>query len=144
MSKEIAKYDPVRDGLGDWIRFGKPGTAGGHYIEMGGYVAGIITNAEKYYKDCGGKGGNPKLPEWCWNKIKEFKRLPLPVIPMTDTEYRLNEDAARNAERFWEIVLMGDYLLGVVGTGGALGISFGGAGAGVGAGGWIPVPALAP
>jgi hypothetical protein len=45
----------------------------------------------------------------------------------------MQEQAGRYEQEFWKDILIGDYFLGVVGTGGALGV---GAGSGAGASGW--------
>jgi len=136
LAKEIAKYDPISDGQG-----GPIWDPGGHHREMGMYVVGIINRTAQYYKDCGGKGLG-KVPEWCWQKVKDFKKVPLPVFPITSLELQLNEESARAMERFWETIIWGDAALAIVGTGGAAGV-FGGAGVGVGAGsgagGLIPI-----
>jgi RHS repeat-associated protein len=66
----------------------------------------------------------------------EKKKVPVPQTGPTLFEQNLLEQSARYREQFWKWVLFGDYLIGVVGTGGA----FGGAGAAAGAGGRVLVP----
>jgi len=65
------------------------------------------------------------------------KKQPVPLKGPTQLEQELQEQSARYREQFWHWVLVTDYLIGVVGTAGALG----GAGVGAGAGvRLIPVP----
>ncbi len=59
----------------------------------------------------------------------------------TNFELQRDYEAAYFMQQFWQDVLIGDWMFGVVGTGGAVG-AFGGAGAGIGAGGLVP--AVAP
>jgi hypothetical protein len=55
----------------------------------------------------------------------------------TNFELQMDYESAYYMQQFWRDILIGDWILGVVGTGGATG-AFGGAGAGAGAGGLIP------
>ena len=139
LANEIAKYNPVADGMGGWpMAGGRLTKPGGHYMEMGGYAAGIATRAAQYYKDCG-DSGTPSIGQCVWDAVKKFKTLQLPVIPMSAAEYEMQADSQRYMAEFWRDLLIGDFALGIVGTGGAAG-GFGGAGAaaGEGAGGLLP------
>jgi RHS repeat-associated protein len=139
LANEIAKYNPVADGMGGWpMAGGRLTKPGGHYMEMGGYAAGIATRAAQYYKDCG-DSGTPSIGQCVWGAVKKFKTLQLPVIPMSAAEYEMQADSQRYMAEFWRDLLIGDFALGIVGTGGAAG-GFGGAGAaaGEGAGGLLP------
>ncbi len=79
-------------------------------------------------KDNDKNDGNRAPFDFCWEKVKEFKRLPLPVIvmPITDTELQLQIESARYMEQVWKDILVGDALLGSVGTLGAFGLLGGG------------------
>jgi hypothetical protein len=48
---------------------------GGHYQKMGQYVAGITNRAWTYWKNCKKCDGNPSLPQWIWDSVKEFKHI---------------------------------------------------------------------
>jgi RHS repeat-associated protein len=143
LAKEIAKYDPVKDGMGGWpMGGGRLTKPGGHWMEMGALAGGIVTRAAQYYKDCG-DSGTPSIGKCVWDAVKNFKTLQPPVFPRTAAEYELDAESQRYMAEFWKDILTGDILLGIVGTGGAAG-GFGGAGAaategaGSGAGGLLP------
>jgi RHS repeat-associated protein len=76
LAKELAKYDPVLDAAGGptWKR-------GGHYIEMGSYVTGIMNNAADYYQNCRKCDGNPVIPGEVWKTVKEYLKVPKPYVP---------------------------------------------------------------
>ena len=142
LANEISKYDPIKDGMGGWpMKWGSGVTKpGGHFIEMGALAGGIAKNAAEYYKDCGSCNGTPSLPEFVWEPVKRFKKLPTPVIPMTGFELEKLEESYRYKEVFWQDVWTGGKLIGVVGTAGAFGVFE----VGVGTVGRIlvPVPAI--
>jgi RHS repeat-associated protein len=128
LANEIAKYDPVKDGIGGWPKAGGGVTIpGGHWIEMGQLAAGIVGRSAQYYKDCG-NGGNPSIPQCIWDSVKKLKTLKPPVFSKTAAEYELDAQSQRYMAEFWKDILVGDVILGIVGTGGAAG-GFGGAGA---------------
>jgi RHS repeat-associated protein len=83
LAKEIAKYDPVLDGMGNWpMKGGGLTKPGGHYIEMGSYATGIVNKAAVYLKDCMNCDKSPSLSSAIWNTVKKFKSLPPPIITM--------------------------------------------------------------
>ena len=133
LTKEIAKYNPIKDGMGGWQHaYGGTTTQGGHYYyEMTELVIGITGDSLRYWKECrdcdkGPKG--PRLPEKFWEPVRRFNKLPKPVIPMTQYEMDQMELSYRYKERFWEDILIGDYLLGVFVTAGQTAPALGGAG----------------
>jgi RHS repeat-associated protein len=139
LGKELAKYDPVADGMGGWpMKWGSGKTQqGGHYMEMGTYAGGIINRAYVYWQNCKKCDGNPSIPEWVWDNVKKYNKAPKPVIPMapiTDQELILQEESAQYMEQFWRTILLGDAALGTIGTGGAFGL-FGGWGVAAASGG---------
>jgi len=135
LAKEIAKYDPISDGIGGHpMKWGTGLTKpGGHYGEMANYSMGIANRSLLYWKNCRKCDHNPSIPRWIWDKVKEFNRLPKPriVIPITGLELDLQQQSAQDAVEFWKWITTADIVLGTIGTGGALG-GFGGAGAAAG------------
>lgn len=87
LAKDIAKYDPISDGAGGHkMRWGtgwtKPGT---HYNnDMAGFARGIVKDAARYWKECRNcdHDNNPRLPEWVFEQVREYRQLPPPVIPV--------------------------------------------------------------
>jgi RHS repeat-associated protein len=121
LAKEIAKYDPVKDGMGGWpMKGGKLTKPGGHYIEMGFLAGGIVAKVAEYYKDCRDYEGMPSVRQCVWNNVKRFRALPKPVIKTSFEDLQM-ERSARLESEFWEDILIGDIAIGTVMTGGALG-----------------------
>jgi RHS repeat-associated protein len=139
LEERIKKYDPVSDGkgghpysVGGVVKYTQPGI---HYVMIIQIQVRLWLDIGRYQKECGG----PKIP--C-EKFKIINQnVPKPIIvptPITDTELQLQIESARYMEEFWRDILWGDFLLWVVGTGGAAGAY---SGAGAGAGGLVPAVA---
>ena len=136
LSDKIAKYDPIADGVGGatyqaggQVRRTVPGS---HFGQIVGMQVNLWLDIAKYQKEC---GEGPRIPCDVFRTVN--RRVPEPIYPKTLMELQLDEEAARYMEEFWRDILVGDGLVGIVGTGGAFGV-FEGAGAGAGAGGLVP------
>jgi hypothetical protein len=136
LSKKIANYDPLADGLGGatyraggQIRTTVPGS---HFAQIVGMQVNLSIDIFKYQRDC--KNG-PKLPPCVY--VPVTIRVPQPVLAKTMTELMLEEESARLMEKFWTEILIGDALLGAGYSAPAvLGGATAGAGAGASTGAW--------
>jgi hypothetical protein len=103
LAKEIAKYDPVKDGMGGWpMGGGRVTKPGGHWTEMGALAGGIVTRAAQYYKDCG-DSGTPSIGKCVWDAVKNFKTLQPQVFPKSAAEYELDAQSQRYMAEFWKV-----------------------------------------
>jgi RHS repeat-associated protein len=133
LSKKLASYDPVTDGLGDApyqaggkMGMTKPGT---HYAQIVGMQINLAIDIVKYQNGC--KNG-PKIPPCTFEPV--YKKIPQPVYPETMLELQLDEESARDMESFWNDIVFGDALLG---AGYFAPGAVAGASAGAGAWGWV-------
>ncbi len=136
LRQKLAKYDPIKDGLGGWPyrAGGKTGITipGSHFAQIVGLQANLWIDIAKYQSEC---GTGPRIPCEVFKTVNQEVRQP--VYARTLFELQMEQESAEYMQQFWKDILVGDILLGEVGTGGAFGV-LSGAGSGAGAVGLVP------
>ena len=135
LTKKIASYDPIADGLGGatyraggQVRTTIPGS---HFAQIVGMQTNLAIDIFRYQRDC---KNSPKIPVCNYEPV--YKKLPQPVIPKSMLELQLEEESARYMEKFWtDFAIGGAAVVTVMTAPAALG--------GAAAGGWSWLPSFA-